>query len=83
MIAEWVTSHQNLVAFVVGLVGLWAKWLAGNKKKSAWVVSALSQLPWIAVLWYTGVYGLLVLPLGSIVLSWWNYRKWENEELFG
>lgn len=50
--------------------------LAGNKKKSAWIVGLCNQFLWLIWIVFSSAWGLLPMNLALWVVYARNYLKW-------
>lgn len=76
-----------MLDWVAGFIELGATYLIGNKKRVGFVLHTFACILWIVVSFRTGVHGLLVLMVPSIVVNTRNWIKWwleeKNEKLDG
>lgn len=65
--------------FVLSGITILAMWLAGRKDKRAWAVGLANQALWLAFIWHTQSWGLLVLTGALIWIYSRNYLRWARE----
>lgn len=57
-------------------VTIWLNVLAGNKKRSAWVVALCGQFMWSVWVVLSHTWGLLPLNIALWIIYYRNYVKW-------
>jgi len=55
---------------------LYFTFLAGNKKRMAWLLALFGQVFWLIWILTTKSYGLLPMNIGMWVIYYRNYIKW-------
>lgn len=63
----WITSGGTLVTM----------WAAGAHKRWAWAWGIANQIPWLALMWLTGTWGLLPLTCALVVIYGRNWLRWK------
>ena len=66
--------------WVVGFLGMWSKWLLGNKNKWGWAINTLSGLAWASIIWEHKLWGLAIPTFAHTIIAIRNFRKWRREE---
>lgn len=69
-----------MLDWVAGIIELAATYEIGNKNKVGFVLHSLACILWIIVAFSTGVHGLLVLMIPSLLVNTRNFIKWWMEE---
>ena len=64
--------------YILSAITIWMFLLAGNKKKSAWIVGLINQLLWIIWIILSASWGLLPMNLALWVVYSRNYIKWNK-----
>lgn len=72
--------YEQALALITGLMTLLSMWLAGLKRKEAWVVGLLNQVFWVAFIVIFETWGLIPLTIALIFLFTRNYLLWEKEQ---
>lgn len=72
--------YEQALALITGLMTLLSMWLAGLKRKEAWVVGLFNQVFWIAFIVIFEAWGLIPLTIALVFLFTRNYLLWEKDQ---
>jgi hypothetical protein len=57
---------------------VWAMWHMGNKTLWGPIGGMLSEVVWFAVIFYSGLWGILPLNLFLTYVNYRNFKKWRH-----
>lgn len=66
----------TIFSLVLSIITCFTMWLAGNHDRRAWVLGLCNQGLWIALIIWTGTWGLLLLTGALIFIYLRNLIKW-------
>ena len=65
--------------FAIALIELLGSWMLGNKRKTGFVILAVSNIGWILYVLHTGkTYGLLMVVIPAFFVNGRNFMKWRR-----
>lgn len=70
---------ETLIPYVLSAITIYMFLLAGNKKKSAWLVGLFNQLLWLVWIISIQAWGLLPMNIALWIVYSRNYLKWNKE----
>lgn len=62
--------------YVLSALTIWSMFLAGEKKRGAWLIGLINQLLWLVWICATKSWGLLPMNIALWVVYGRNYWKW-------
>ena len=67
----------NYLPWLLSAITIYSMLLAGNKKKSAWLVGLINQFLWLIWIVASNAWGLLPMNVALWVVYFRNYIKWK------
>jgi hypothetical protein len=64
--------------YLMSAITIYTMFLAGDKKKGAWVVGLINQIFWFTWVFTTQNWGLLPMTIAITIVYFRNYLKWNN-----
>lgn len=71
---------KAVLPWVMSLATIASMLLAGEKKRSAWIVGLLNQCLWFAFIYITKNWGLAPLTVAMTIVYIRNLHKWKKPE---
>lgn len=69
---------RTIIPYVLSIFTLTTMYLAGEKKRSGWLLGVLNQGLWLFWIIITGTYGLLLLTIALTIIYSRNYILWKQ-----
>ena len=70
---------ETIIPWILSAITIYMFLLAGNKKKSAWIVGLCNQVLWLIWIITIQSWGLLPMNIALWVIYFRNYIKWSKE----
>jgi succinate dehydrogenase hydrophobic anchor subunit len=67
---------KEIIPYILSAITIYMFLLAGNKKRSAWIVGLVNQALWLAWILLTQTWGLLPMNIALWIVYTRNYIKW-------
>ena len=71
------TEIIKYLPYVMSAVTIYTMFLAGDKKKKAWLVGLLNQVLWFTWIIVSATWGLLPMTIAMCIVYVRNYFKWK------
>ena len=68
------------LSVIASALTLLARWLLAERMRLGFLVSAANQVNWLAIIFLTGTYGLLLLNVASCAIAYRGWTNWGNHE---
>lgn len=62
--------------YILSVITIYTMFLAGDKKKKAWLVGLVNQILWFTWIIVSGTWGLIPMTIAMCVVYTRNYLKW-------
>ena len=67
-----------ILPWILSANTLYVMFLAGGKRKNAWLLGLIGQLLWLLWIVLVGAWGLLPMNIGLWIIYGRNHLKWNN-----
>jgi nicotinamide riboside transporter PnuC len=66
--------------WIAGFLGIWSKWLVGNKNKNGWIINFFAGFVWIGIIYEDRRWGLVLPTVLHSYVAVRNYFMWRRQE---
>lgn len=68
-----------LIGWAALAIGVWSTILLGRRSRWGWFLSIISCTVWVIFNFAIGIWSGGISSSISLVLAYWNWRKWRDE----